>query len=300
MQARREETVLANQSQAHPRLRGSGCCVRPYPHPAFSPARFTPTTFPSVPRLPAQASTLLHDLKAHLPVILGKNLVGIYLYGSVTQRAFDPSRSDIDGIVVTRRTLTDRQFRTLRTWMARKARANPWTRRVQLIFLLKNNVLTMNAPSCLYQFGRLSRGTSDGNPIIWIDVLDRGVVLSGAKPRSLVPTISATLLEQALEREIGYLRAEMIRKSRSKWRDVPSYRAYVVLTLCRILYSFHTGKIVSKPVAARWAVRSLPRPWHVLIRQASRGESRKRATRLPLARIAQFIAFAEARSHRSP
>jgi hypothetical protein len=253
-----------------------------------------------VRRLPAPASTLLHDLKAQLPVILGNNLVGIYLYGSVTQRAFDPSRSDIDGIVVTRRNLTERQFRTLRTWMARKARSNPWTCRLQLVFLLKNNVLTMNAPACLYQFGRLSRSTSDGNPIIWIDVLKNGVVLSGPTPSSFVPTISATLLVQALEREIAYLRAEMIQKPQSRWRHVPSYRAYVVLTLCRILYSFHTGRIVSKPVAARWAVSSLPLQWHVLIRQASRVEGHKRAGRLPLVRIAQFIAFAEAHVHTKP
>jgi hypothetical protein len=38
-----------------------------------------------------QVSNLLWDLSAQLPVILGKNLVGIYLYGSLTQRAFNAS-----------------------------------------------------------------------------------------------------------------------------------------------------------------------------------------------------------------
>src|SRR5919199_1004068 len=64
-----------------------------------------------VARAPAQVSALLRELAAQLPVILGRNLVGIYLYGSLTQRAFDPRRRDVDLIVVTLRDLSDAQFR---------------------------------------------------------------------------------------------------------------------------------------------------------------------------------------------
>jgi predicted nucleotidyltransferase len=54
-------------------------------------------------------------LASQLPRLLGANLVGIYLYGSLTQRAFDPKRSDIDMIVVTRRDLSRRQFQDVRS-----------------------------------------------------------------------------------------------------------------------------------------------------------------------------------------
>lgn len=54
--------------------------------------------------IPAQVSALLQGLTAQLPVIIGKNLVGIYVYGSLTQQAFSPKRSDVDCIVVTKRT----------------------------------------------------------------------------------------------------------------------------------------------------------------------------------------------------
>ena len=47
-----------------------------------------------MPSIPKQVATLLQDLTTHLPTILGKNLVGIYLYGSLTQRAFNPQCSD--------------------------------------------------------------------------------------------------------------------------------------------------------------------------------------------------------------
>src|SRR5207253_390538 len=103
-------------------------------------------------RIPAQVAALLQELTARLPVILGRNLVGIYLYGSLTQRAFNPKRSDVDLIVVTRRDLSAAQFKRLDAWLARAAESNPWIARLQMLFLIKTEVLTMNAKACLYQF----------------------------------------------------------------------------------------------------------------------------------------------------
>src|SRR5207253_4221164 len=99
--------------------------------------------------IPTQVSALLQDLAAHLPVILGRNLVGLYLYGSLTQRAFNHKSSDIDCIVVTERDLSDAQFRNLGAWLARAAESNPWTTRLQISFLIKNEVLTMDSKACL-------------------------------------------------------------------------------------------------------------------------------------------------------
>src|SRR6267142_820151 len=107
--------------------------------------------------IPTQVSTLLQDLTTQLPVILGRNLVGIYLYGSVTQRSFNPKRSDVDCIVVTQRDLSDAQFKKLDVWLARNAELNPWTARLQISLLIKDEILTMDAKGCLYQFGILKR-----------------------------------------------------------------------------------------------------------------------------------------------
>ena len=250
-----------------------------------------------MPHRPAQVTALLCDLGAHLPVLLRGNLVGIYLYGSLTQEAFDSKRSDIDCIVVTKRALSDAQFKKLRAWLTLNAKSNPWTSRLQASFLLRDKVLTANSPSCLYQFGRLKRSRSDGNPIIWMNVLRSGEILYGPRPESFVPPITREILFRALEREVGYLREEIIENPRSKWRDVAFYRAYAVLTLCRILYSFNTGTIVSKQRAARWAMKHLPPQWIELILQALASDAGKRRARIPVRRIAQFIAFIDARLH---
>ena len=245
--------------------------------------------------IPTQVSALLQQLNAQLPVILGRNLVGIYLCGSLTQRAFNPKRSDVDCIVVTERNLSRAQFGKLGSWLARAAQSNPWTTRLQMLFLIRNEVLTMNSKGCLYQFGKLKRSGSDGNPIIWMNVLKSGVVLFGPRPESFVPAITSEILFQALERELNYLREEISEKALSEWRDVPSYRAYAVLTVCRILYSFRKGTIVSKPVATRWAIKHLPEEWSQIILQAleinnATGDEKRPA--ISLSRLRRFIDFA--------
>ncbi len=163
-------------------------------------------------RIPSQVSSLLDDLTTQFREILGRNLVGIYLYGSLTQAAFDPERSDIDCIVVTQRDLSDAEFRKIRGWLSRAAQSNRWTLRLQASFLIKDKVLTNNSRACLYQFGKLTRYRSDGNPIVWMNVLKSGKTLYGPNPRSFVAPITPRILFRALEREIGYLREEIVEK----------------------------------------------------------------------------------------
>jgi len=247
--------------------------------------------------IPTQVRSLLQDITVRLPVILGKNLVGIYLYGSLTQRAFNAKRSDIDCIVVTQRNLSDAQFRKIDAWLAQAAETNPWTSRLQLLFLIKDEILTMNSKACLYQFGVLKRSGSDGNPIIWMNVLHSGVVLLGPRPESFVPTITPKILFQALEREIGYLREQISQKPDSEWRDVASYRAYAVLTLCRILYSIRRGTIVSKQRAAKWAIKYLPQEWGEIVLQALGTHDGTLKAGISLSRIQQFIDFTDHELH---
>ena len=73
--------------------------------------------------MPDALETLVADMRTELAMVLGKNLVGIYLYGSLTQAAFNPKRSDVDAIVVTTRALTTREFRAVGRWLRRSAGA---------------------------------------------------------------------------------------------------------------------------------------------------------------------------------
>jgi len=248
-------------------------------------------------RIPAQVSALLRDLAKNFRAILDRNLVGIYLYGSLTQKAFEPERSDVDCIVVTRRALSATQFRKIGKWLTVAAKLNPWTARLQATFLLRNELFTMNSKACLYQFGKFKRSTSDGNPIVWMNVLESGIVICGPGPASFVPPITPEIVFQALERELAYLREEICQNPHSEWSDAPFYRAYAVLTVCRILYTFRKGTVVSKPRAARWVIKHLPGRWNKTILRALESEAYTRSGSIPLSQIAPLIDFADAHLH---
>src|SRR5258708_19632042 len=58
-------------------------------------------------RIPFQhVATLLDHLSSQLQADLGRNVVGLYVYGSLTQNAFDVRLSDVDCVAVIRRRLT--------------------------------------------------------------------------------------------------------------------------------------------------------------------------------------------------
>jgi len=102
--------------------------------------------------------------------------------------------------------LSDTQFKKLDAGLKRAAKSNPWTTCLQILFLPRDDVLTMNAKACLYQFGKLDRSSSDGNPIVWMNILNSGIVLHGARPGTFVPKFTPESLYEALVREVGYLR----------------------------------------------------------------------------------------------
>ncbi len=237
--------------------------------------------------LPRPVAAALRTVTSALEQILGSRLTGVYLYGSLTQRAFDPSRSDIDCLVVVRRHLTDAQFRRLRARLMQAASADPWIPRVQMQILLQGRLLRHDTHGALYQFGKLRRSGSDGNPIVWLNVLETGITLAGPHPGTILPPMTDDMVFAALEREVEYLRVE-ISDPASPWRVQRSYRAYTVLTLCRILYTHRRGEVASKPHAARWALRALSPRWHSLIRAALDRPPGGRKP-LPVRRIARFI-----------
>jgi hypothetical protein len=49
------------------------------------------------------------------------------------------------------------------------------------------------------------------------------------------------------------------------------YQCYIVLSLCRVLYTLQYGTVVSKSVAAHWAQETLDDRWVPLIERAWTG-----------------------------
>jgi hypothetical protein len=156
----------------------------------------------------------------------------------------------------------------------------------------RDDIFTSGARACHYQFGKFSVGRTDGNPIPWINILESGVTLCGPPARTFVPEITPAILHETLLREIGYLKEELGQGRDSDWRDKPKYRAYAVLTVCRILYSDAKGTIASKPGAAKWALENIDPCWHDLITAALDHDAGRRAT-MPIRTLRRFVEYGE-------
>jgi len=243
-------------------------------------------------------ATFLAHLADELRADLGPNVRGLYVYGSLTQNAFDVRRSDVDCVAVIRRRLSRAVESRLRAGLRRLSARHPWMRRLQLSILVQRELLRFNGAGWLYQFRRLSRSGSDGNPIIWTNILESGQVVFGAEPHSFVPPITPALMRAALEREAGYLRAELVTKRVSVWRSRGAYRRYATLTACRILYTLETGRVASKRTAAAWALRRLPSAHRAIVRRAIARPTGN--SLLPLGPIRTLLEHVEDRLRTSP
>src|SRR5580692_9631860 len=83
----------------------------------------------------AVAALFIKELKT----IFGTQLVGFYLTGSLTYGGFDKPSSDLDFIVVLKRTLSDNQREKIKTMHAEVEKRYPkWKKRIEMPYLLQN------------------------------------------------------------------------------------------------------------------------------------------------------------------
>ncbi len=246
-----------------------------------------PTASPDV-------DAILMHLAGRMRETLGNQLRGLYLFGSLVTGDFDVRLSDVDLAAIVASRITTEELTRLATMHAEIAGAFPaWKDRIEVGYLAVDDVQPFDPAANIAII-------SPGEPFharvaehSWLFnlhvVRERGETLLGPDPKTLIAPISANELKAGL-------RARM-----REWRDwtgeeVPPMhageQAYVVLTMCRALYTYVTGDWTSKRQAARWAMTAAPK-WSELIRQAVAWREAEPAEPVDLAASqAQMLAFA--------
>jgi Domain of unknown function (DUF4111) len=225
----------------------------------------------SLPKnIPKDLSDLLHAMATDFPAILRGNLVGIYLWGSLTYAAFDETCSDVDCVGVTRQDLDAREFSELDAWFKNRKHKNRWVKRLEIRFVIDHEFLDKTSRCCgFYHYeGKLVRHGSDGNPIIWMNLAQSGITLWGKDAKLIAPQVSDQCLNDALLLELNYLKESLTSNAGDRSDKAFIYNAYAVLTACRILYSAYHRVLVSKDRAYRWAMETVPPMWREVIHSA--------------------------------
>jgi predicted nucleotidyltransferase len=218
--------------------------------------------------IPKDLADLFEEMATDFPEILRENLVGIYLWGSLTYDAFDERYSDVDCIVVTARGLDEREFSELDEWFTKKGEQSRWVKRIDMRFVIDHEFLDKASRCCgFYHYaGKLARHGSDGNPIIWMNIAQSGVTLCGKDAKLTAPHVSDQGLNDALLLELNYLQEDLSSNAGDRSDKAFIHNAYAVLTACRILYTAYHRKLISKDQAYEWAMGIVPPIWCSVIR----------------------------------
>ncbi len=236
------------------------------------------TPFPDV-------DALLEELLQGARAVLGEQLIGLYLDGSLVLGDFDPARSDVDFLAAIADDLfpeTAAQLVEMHRRLA--ASGHPFAAELEGSYI-PLRALRRHDPAGATHLN-IERGPDEVlQPKLhhtdWVIhrhiVREHGVALFGPPPATLIDPVSPHDLRRATASVLRswWATAEAADALR---RAHPGYRAYAVQTMCRALYTLEHGAVVSKPAACRWALASQDGRWRELIKQAMYGELAAEAT----------------------
>ena len=222
-----------------------------------------------------EVEALLREVLAGARAVLGERFVGAYLFGSLASGDFDDA-SDIDLLFVTDGEMPHETFCALQSMHARiNARETHWATQLEVSYIPRRALRRRDPADCLHP--HLDRGRGEtlrprehhSDWVVQRHVLrERGLTLAGPDPRTLIAPVSPDELRRAMH-DLLWWPAEIL--------DAPArigtrgYQSYLVLTMCRVLYTLRHGAVVSKRAAADWAQETLDARWSPLIERARAG-----------------------------
>jgi aminoglycoside adenylyltransferase-like protein len=208
--------------------------------------------------------------------ILGSQFVGMYLDGSLTSDGFDED-SDIDFVVATVDDISADLFSELQVMHDRIATIDsPYAVQLEGSYISLAGLRSYDPEHALYP--NIERGTGERLKLVqhadWWSIhryilRERGITIVGPAPQTLIDPVSPDDLRRAMLSTLGGWATQILDNPNLINRS--GYQSYVVLSLCRILYTLQCGDVVSKPFAARWAQETLGDPWISLIDRAWTG-----------------------------
>ncbi len=250
-----------------------------------------PTPYPEV-------NATLAALLAGVQASLGPRLVGLYLYGSLASGDFDPASSDVDFVVVTTGApLPGEIVAALEAMHARLAASGlKWAPKLEGMYITQTALRRYDpadGPFPTVNEGAFYLAHQDSPWVLQRQVLrEHGVVVAGPPPAALIDPVPPAALRQAILEFLREWWAPML--ANPARLQTPVYQAYAVLTLCRAMHTLSTGRLASKPAAARWALSALDERWRPLIHWALAPRAAAEASRLDA--VLSFIRHALERS----
>lgn len=219
-------------------------------------------------------NAILDLLLAGVKEILKEQFVGMYLYGSLANGGFD-RYSDIDVLFVTRDEILETVFSALQGMHEHIAAIDSlWAIQLEVSYIPKKALRRFDPANNTHP--HLDRGNGEKLHLMlhaddWIiqrhALYERGIILEGPDPRTLIEQPSTNEVKWAVIDVLPLWAAPLLQNPAQEIKP-RGYQSFIVLSLCRMLYTLKHGAIVSKIVAAEWALKALNDKWSSLIERA--------------------------------
>lgn len=213
-------------------------------------------------------------VQSELQRLLGERLLGVYLHGSLALGGFQPTRSDIDMVVVTEQGLDLEMKRTVMTLLLRLSRMpSP----LDVRFLIESALFPFQQPlTCELHYTEARREQyadelrndtwkhwNEGIqyepllPIVLAVLQQQGICLSGKPIVEAFPVVPEAVIREAFVKQVQEALNHPL-------HDLIS----CVLNACCVLAYLQNGVIISKDAGGTWGLTHLPEQYHPLIEQA--------------------------------
>jgi predicted nucleotidyltransferase len=244
---------------------------------------------------------VLRDLAEGVVDILTSKLVGIYLFGSLSYGDFHPDSSDIDVVVILKHSVSQDEMKLLKQLHQRiETEHKKWAKRIECSYTpveMLDNILPPTEPRPYVGEGVFYPEAQYGNE--WIINLylmyEYGIVLVGPSFRDLISPIPVVEVQKACIRDLFQEWEPKIRDA--AWLSNSHYQSYIVLNLCRILYTVACQTTGSKTSAAAWVKHEFGE-WRDLIQTAESWEYGAEMKRQE--EVIEFIRFVIREVQKSP
>jgi len=218
-----------------------------------------------------EVDQIITDLSERISKTLGDNLIGLYLFGSLTYGDFNEESSDIDLMAVVEEPLNLSQLELIKKIHSDIAIKYPtWATRVECSYtpvMMLSSITPPEEPRPYYGENTFWPEAPYGNE--WIINLyltyQYGQTLFGPDFKTLLKPISIREVQNAAIQDLFQEWEPKLREP--NWLDNSHYQSYLVLNLCRIIYTVVQADAKSKIVAADWVKKTYPE-WSDLIQIA--------------------------------
>lgn len=215
---------------------------------------------------------ILKNICEGIDVILKENLIGIYLFGSLAYGDFNLDSSDIDIVVISNTQIDSKSLEQIKLLHKNIGdQYSTWRDRLECSYVSVNmlkNVLPPKEPRPYLGSGIFYDEAPYGNEWIINNYLlyQFGATLIGQDFKKLIAPIPILDVQKAC---IGDLFQEWEPKMTDfEWLDNSHYQSYLILNLCRILYTVMTGIAGTKKASSEWVKNKYGLPWSKLITEA--------------------------------